>query len=237
MAKLARLAYLLACHPFRLHQALVRRGLAQKWIRDFLPFWDTIRPPGLPIKDFASFTFLEYWFSAKFREMYPDGDHFECEEAQFARLLSYVHRREMHPLRMLKVAWHLRKCREVLEFGAGAMPYAHFIETAWPLKQFVWTADVEGTLLFDYQMWRLGFSHFADCALIQKYDGIVCTEVFEHLNNPAWTAIQMMAASPLICFDYVDDGSEKRRLTFEKFRMAGALTGPDKRGLYVWRKA
>jgi hypothetical protein len=75
-------------------------------------------------------------------------------------------------------------------------------------------------------------THPFDC----NWGAIVCTEVFEHLNNPSWAAIQMMTVCPLICFDYVDDQSEKRRLTFEKFRMAGTVTGPDKRGLYVWRK-
>lgn len=238
--KLARLAYLLACHPFRLHQALVRRGLAQKWIDDFRPFWDRVRPPSLPISDYASYTWLEYFFSARFRQMHQDGqDHFEDQDAQYARLLSYVKRREMHPLRMLKVAWHLRNCQTVLEFGAGAAPYAHFLKTAWPIDQEILVYDIP-SLLFKYAKWWIGWLWplaSEELALRKRYDGIVCTEVFEHLEMPLETAKKMMQAAPMICFDYVDDGSAIRQSTLTWFAVNGKLTGPDKRGLYVWRKA
>lgn len=234
--RLLRLLYLLMQHPFHLRRALVRRGLALKWIDDFIPFWDRVRPASLPISDYASYTWLEYHFTQLARATKPHGDNFDDANWQYARLLSYVKRREMHPLRMLKVAWHLRYCKMVLEFGAGAAPYTHFVETAWPLNQTVWTADIKDTLLERYQRHEFVVVFDSDTALSLKWDAIVCTEVFEHVPNPAWTAIQMMTAAPLICFDYVNDKSKKRRLTFEKFAMAGTLTGPDRRGLYVWRR-
>lgn len=249
--KLLRLAYLLAQHPLHLHRALVRRGVALKWIDDFRPFWDTVRPPSLPITDYASFTWLEYHFAAQFRARHTDGgDHFDDKDAQYARLLSYVKRREMHPLRMLLAAWHLRHCRTVLEFGAGAAPYSYFISTAWPLpwRQEVWLADMPG-LLFKYQAYAFRYTkHWFPCLDVTKddvlgrqYDGIVCTEVFEHLEHPIDTALKMMKAAPIICFDYVEDTAQTRNsllrpLVFNAFKSEGTLTGPDKRGLYVWRR-
>lgn len=232
--RLLRLCYLLLQHPFHLHRWLVSRGLATKWIRDFAPFWDTIRPPGLPITDYASYTFMEYVATGEFRAEHPTGDHFDHPAAQVARLLSYVKRREMHPLRMLKVAWVLRRCKTVLEYGAGAAPYAHFIKTAWPLTQTVWTHD-RPSLLERYQRWTNVHSTSQPFAL--KVDAIVCTEVFEHLDDPVSTAKRMMAKANVICFDYVNDGKDGRTDTFAAFRSRGRVEGPDKRGLYVWRRS
>jgi hypothetical protein len=245
--KIARLAYLLAQHPLHLHRALVRRGLALKWIDDFCPFWDTVRPPSLPISDYASFTWLEYHFTQLARAKYPVGDHFEDMDWQYARLLSYVKRREMHPLRMLTAAWHLRRCAIVLEYGAGAAPYAYLVQRL-GLRQTVYLTDLPG-LLQDYCRWQFrapqfrvfdaeqAFQRAGDRAYSQHYGvgGIVATEVFEHLPDPSATALHMTTAAPLVCFDYVDDGTFKRRATLDHFKRRGTLTGPDQRGLYVWR--
>lgn len=247
--RLLKLIYLLLQHPFHLHRWLVRRGLYQGWINDFIPFWNTIRPVGLPITDYASYTWMEYYFTTKFRERLPSGDHFEDTAAQYARLLSFVKRREMHPLRMLKVAWTLRKAERVLEYGAGSAPYAHFVERCWPTRQWVLTYDLPKTLLQQYQHWRwptiIGMLHgnigslYSDpLASAYSYDAIVCTEVFEHLQGPLETALKMMDAAPLICFDYIDEGDNDliREFVLSTFKHSGDLTGPDKRGLYVWRR-
>lgn len=231
MKKLARLAYLVAQHPLHLHRALVRRGLALGWIDAFRPFWDTVRPPSLPITDYASWIWLEYHFTERARARHPEGDHFEDLDWQYARLLSYVRRRELHPLRMLKIAWVLRHCRLVWERGAGAAPYAHFIQTAWPGRQRVVTEDLDGTLLRRYQQWAFPVEE-----PIGPPEGIVCTEVFEHLPDPAATAVWLMGMAPLICFDYVEDRSVARLCTLGAFRLGGHLTGPDARGLYIWRR-
>ncbi len=246
--RLARLAYLLAQHPFHLHRALVRRGLALKWIDEFREYWDTVRPPSLPISDYASYTWLEYYFSARARERHPDGDHFEDLDWQYARLLSYVKRREMHPLRMLTAAWHLRRCAIVLEYGAGAAPYAYLVQRL-GLRQTVYLTDLPG-LLQDYCRWQFrppqfrvfdaeqAFQRAGDRAYSQHYGvgGIVATEVFEHLDKPMLTAQQMMQAASLICFDYVQNGEPDRADTLVSFEDNGTLTGPDARGLYVWRR-
>ena len=234
MRRLVKLIYLLLQHPLHLHRWLVKRGLYQGWINDFKPFWDAIRPVGLPITDYASYTWMEYYFTTKFREAKPTGDHFEDVAAQYARLLSFIKRREMHPLRMLKVAWHLRKARMVLEFGAGAAPYAYFTKTAWPKNQSVTLHDLPG-LIHRYQRWYCP-DRTMEFPLTWSWDAIVCTEVFEHLERPYLIAEQMMKAAPLICFDFIDDGHIDRLLTLASFKQFGTLTGPDKRGLYVWRK-
>jgi len=250
--RVARLAYLLAQHPVHGHRALVRRGLALGWIDAFRPFWDTVRPPSLPISDYASYTWLEYHFTQLARATHPMGDHFEDLDWQYARLLSYVKRREMHPLRMLTAAWHLRRCAIVLEYGAGAAPYAYLVQRL-GLRQTVYLADLPG-LLQDYCRWQFcapqfrvfdaaqAFQHCGDRAYSQHYGvgGIVATEVFEHLERPDLTAKQMVNAAPLVCFDYVTATSlnedARRWLTLGVFKQHGTLTGPDARGLYVWRR-
>ena len=229
--RLLRLLYLLAQHPFHAHRWLVDRGLAQGWVREFAQFWDRVRPPGLPITDYTSYLWLEYYFSAKFRERCRTGDHFDDPDAEFARLLSYVRRRERHPLRCLAQAWHLRRCRTVLEFGAGAAPYAHFVRRAWPRRQKVVGADVPGLIA------KYAGSVSPHTSLWSRYDGVVCTEVFEHLSDPVGTAARLRwCAKQTLVFDYVNDGSYRREVTLDEFRTSGRLTGPDARGLYVWRR-
>lgn len=233
--RLLKLLYLLAQHPFHFHRWLVQRGLYQGWIKDFIPFWDTIRPQGLPIRDYTSYTWLEYWFTQHFRTLYPTGDHFDNLSAQYARLLSFIKRRETQPLRCLKQAWVLRHCDKVLEYGSGAAPYAKFITSAWPSTQRVYPYDIPSLLqryASQYCMLAVGVENPLDC----DWDGIVCTEVFEHLEHPLATANQMMEAAPIVCFDFIDDGHPERKDTLAAFRAYGRLSGPDARGLYVWRR-
>lgn len=228
--RLLRLAYLIAQHPVHLHRALVRRGLVLGWIDDFIPFWDTVRPPSLPIADYTSYLWLAYHFTQRARAKYPVGDHFEDLDWQYARLLSYVKRRELHPLRMLVPAWWLRKCQMVLEFGAGAAPYDHFIQTAWPWKQTVVGFDIPsllaeytGAVIDETSLWQ------------HPWDGIVATEVFEHLPDPLKTAQQMTQAARVIVFDYTKDTAPGPRLdVFTHFYHTGTLRGW--RDFHVWTK-
>ena len=245
--KLMRLAYLLAQHPIHAHRELVRRGLALGWLDDFRPFWDLVRPASLPITDYASFQWLAYHFASRLRAKYPTGDHFDDPDAAMARLLSYVLRREMHPLRWLPLAWHLRGCRAVVEFGSGAAPYAHGVDTAWPGRQEVIVADLPG-MLHDYCRWRFERSERVQAVTVDGLeraiasgwyaDGWVVTEVFEHLHDPILTARWIVkAARRVVCFDFVEEPGRAftRRKTLEVFRESGELRGPDRRGLYVWR--
>ena len=239
--RLTRLAYLLAAHPLRLHQALVRRGLALQWIDAFRPYWEVVRPPSLPLTDYASFTWLEYHFAQVARARHPVGDHFDDPDFQLGRLLSYVKRRELHPLRMLPAIWALHECDTVLEFGSGAAPYA-YARVGLPPRQWITLADLPGPL-FDYVKWQYRDTDTVDWqapeeALECPWDGIVCTEVLEHLPDPLETVQRMTKQAPHIVFDYTPMSAPgPRYAVFRHFETTGVLTGPDPRGLYRWHRA
>lgn len=244
LRRAARLAYLLAQHPTHRYAQRVRRGLELDWLDAFLPYWKMIRPPGLPITDYASFQAVRYHFAAKFREANPEGDQWNNPDQKYSRLLSYIWRRAMHPLRWLPSAWHLRDCKTVLEYGAGAAPYACGVDSAWPLNQRIAVADIPGPLQ-DYCAWRFrGHPRILvmglDPAHAMSPDGIVCTEVFEHLPDPVKVADWMTRSARVIAFDYVLDmepiARVRRADTLTVFAMTGRVSGPDARGLYVWRK-
>jgi hypothetical protein len=240
-ARWLRFAYLVAQHPLHLHRALVRRGLALGWVDDFARVWDALRPPSVPVTDYAAFQALQYQYASAFRDRYPGGDHWDDVGAQRAHLFRLLHRREWHPLRWWSAAWALRKCRTILEYGAGAAPFTHGMLTAWPGRLPTCTVADQPGLLLDYC--RLHFAdedrvlvEEAELALAFPYDGIVCTEVFEHLPDPTVTACRMMAQARVIVFDYVDTDQQDRETLFGLFRAHGTLTGPTWQGLYVWTR-
>ena len=195
----------------------------------------------MPVTDYASFQVLNYHYATQWREQYPTGDHWDAPEGGRARLFGYVHRREMHPLRWWPAAWALRGCRSILEYGAGAAPFAHGLVTAWPFRLPALTVSDTPGLLAAYCVHR--FADLprvtvmeAEASLSHTYDGLVCTEVFEHLPDPFLTATRFMHCAPRIAFDYVDDGHPQRTAVLTLFHAQGHLTGPDPRGLYLWRR-
>ena len=240
LARWRRFAYLLAQHPLHLHRALVRRGLALGWVDDFATVWDQLRPPGVPVTDYAAFQALNYHYAAQWRERYPTGDHWEAPEGGRARLFGYVQRREWHPLRWWPAAWALRQCRTILEYGAGAAPFAHGMVTAWPGRLPQLTVADQPGLLLDYCARRFA-AHpnvrvcLAAQALDQPYDGIVCTEVFEHLPDPTREAIHFMDRAQVLVFDYCTSDQQAHYELLRLVRQRGSVRGPNWQGLYVWR--
>ena len=248
LRRAARLAYLLAQHPLHLHRGLVRRGLTLGWIDAVRPYLNApgVKPVGLPVDEYSSYQAVRYILAREFRQAHPTGEPWEHD---YNPILSHLWRREMHPLRWLPAAWHLRNCRTVLEYGCGVAPYAHGVTTAWPFAQQLVVTDLEGPFLNYCRWWFRGDSRVTvlsvDMVMPEdhrapeirgRFDGIVCTEVFEHLADPVKVAEWMTRNAGVVCFDYVDDHSDARRATLRLFASHGYFRGPDARGLYVWRR-
>lgn len=239
-----RLTYLLAQHPLRWHARQVRRGHRAGWLEEFARYWSE---PGLPIDNFAGFQALRYHYATTYRKAIQAGapDLYQ-HEASRCMLFSFIWRRELHPLRWLPWAWHLRGCRRVVEYGAGAAPFAHGLTRAWPWpRPHVTVADIEWRLL-DYCRWRFAlepgvYVQNVNTVRWELFDGVVCTETFEHLPDPEETAHQMRRAAEVIVFDYAEHAGEAagrgaRAATLAGFARTGRLSGPSSRGLYIWRR-
>lgn len=243
-ARLQRFAYLVGQHPVRGHRALLRRGLLLGWLDEFNRY---AAEPGLPIDTPAGFQALRYQYAVEYvaaAASRPETDWYEHPSAR-ALLFSHTWRRESYPLRWWPWAWALRGCRSVLEYGAGVAPYAHGMTRAWPgrLPQIT-VADQPGPFL-DYCRWRFANEpsvHVSTLGvLFMNLDGIVATEVFEHLPDPVNTARWMRDQARVIVFDYVENAGEPsgrraRAAVLEEFHGTGQMTGPTHRGMYVWRR-
>lgn len=165
-------------------------------------------------------------------------------------LFSTIGRRELQPLRFLRLMRHLPWRGRILEYGAGAAPVAHGLSMAWPFaRPLVIVADIDWPLLGycrrrfagDPETFVMALPSIGD-----GYDAIVCTETLEHVwAGPATVRRLMAALKPggILLYDYgvqtkdqpyAPHGMSQRDETLKILEELGTLVyGPDKRGLRI----
>jgi SAM-dependent methyltransferase len=174
-------------------------------------------------------------------------------------LFSTIGRRELQPLRFLRLMRHLPWRGSVLEYGAGAAPLAHGLAVAWPfMRPNVFVADIEWPL-FAYCRKRFAMDPGVACVPAEYaigtpmtrnlYDAIVCTETLEHVWDGLGTVRRLMESlkpGGLLLYDYgaqskdqpyAPHGMSQREATLALIEALGQrIYGPDRRGLRVVRK-
>lgn len=255
--RFGKLAYLAALYWLGLLPARYECG---RWLRtDFNPFWSSMGR--VPFKSVDEFEIARAFYAQCFKmtEQPMPGSPEDAralwnEDVTVCHLFSFIARREQHPLRFLKwqrwLPWH----GDVLEYGAGAAPYADAMTTLWPwVGPSITVADIPWHL-HDYQQWR-----FKDTDRVQVvtlpvpwpaqalFDGILCVETLEHVPDPLVTARHLMGllkpGGVLVC-DYgpqtknqplAPQGMTYRAVTLGYLKRAGTLLHDGE--LLVIRKA
>ncbi len=241
------------------------------WRGGWLGEFNRCRSDGvLTAQDVEDFEYDRQIMSARHREWVgatriPSGPA-EAERlwAEFPSLnhtWSFIGRRELHPLRFLRLMrWLPWIGGRILEFGAGAAPLAHGVTKAWPGPiPRIDVADIDWPLR-DYCERRFAalWPRIAVCAVTQipdrikhygPYDAIVCLETLEHVPDPPETAdrlVRWLAEGGVLLWDYCEQekdqplaprGKSGRDATIALLeKRLDLIHGPDARGLRVSRK-
>ena len=198
----------------------IMTGMQRRWFDEFLDFWRNFlggRP--LSIVDFHA---LRQVYRIRSQEM----DSYEWSsidehlarwksDQTFSMLFHQLYNVALHPYMDLSF---IKKGSRVLEYGCSHAPAYRAYREFWGHKMARWTlADIPNiSFLYANYSYRadsdidglvkIGKDNIDNPLPDEKYDVIICNNVFEHLHAPVTIAnmlIDHLSDNGLLCFDYI----------------------------------
>jgi len=211
-------------------EPLVTTGFRRAWFDDFFPYWREVLG-GRPI------SILEYFMLVhdyRKRTQYAKPLEWDSAEQhtqnwqrqeQIYSLLHYVRKEALKPFIGRRLWKYVRTGSRILEYGCSMAPYFSACQRYFPGKQCRWVLADLPAFPFHYARWRArSFPGVEACQVIWperfkdplqgiegQFDVIIVTTVFEHLDDPLFSAqylTERLRKGGLFVFDFLkNDGA------------------------------
>lgn len=211
----------------KLFRIFRRANIDTSWFEDFQEYWTGI-VQGRPLWDIYDFFFIKNILRIKFSELKIGEkndpsiheDIWQRPELLY-QLFFLISKEAFHNwsniISMLKKKLRIKDLK-ILEYGCGTAPISRTLFEFNPdFKRIdIWISDIQ-TIAFHYACFRFGMNNNVHPVLLkpesnfqllidEKFDVILCLAVFEHLNSPLLTIINLHKKTKkggLLFIDYI----------------------------------